>query len=60
MLDGRAALEHVEQTFLHEPVVRAFVVGVDAAFVREPELRAAPVRLEIRGELVSRSRSRAA
>jgi hypothetical protein len=60
MLHGRPALEQVEQAFLHEPIVRALVVGLDAALVREPELSAAPVRLELSGELVGRSRSRAA
>src|SRR5581483_3780761 len=40
------------------PVVRALVVGRDAALVSPPELDAAPVGLELGGQLVGAARRR--
>jgi hypothetical protein len=60
VLRARAALEPVEQPFPDEAIVRALIVGLDAALVGEPDLRAAPVGLERRGELVGRPGRRAA
>jgi hypothetical protein len=45
----------VEERPLDEQVVRALVVGRDAALVSPPEARRAPVALEAGGQLVRRS-----
>jgi hypothetical protein len=60
VLRGRMMLEPLEQALPDKPVVRALVVGLDAPLVGEPELRAAPVGLQRRGELVGRPWRRAA
>ena len=46
VLDRRLALEAVEEALADEPVVRALVVRRHAALVGQPDLDAAPVRLE--------------
>ena len=48
---GGLLLDSVEQLLLGEQVVRALVVWRDAALVAPPELRFAPVRLELRRKL---------
>ena len=56
----RRRLEPVEQRLAREPVVRALVVGRDAALVAPPERGRAPVGLALGGELVRAARRRAA
>ena len=48
----RLGLEPVEQVLARETVVRALVVGRDAAVVSPPERSLAPVRLQLGRELV--------
>jgi hypothetical protein len=49
---GRLPLDALEQRLLDEQVVRALVVGRDAALVPPPEVGGAPVALEAGGQLV--------
>jgi hypothetical protein len=50
----RLPLDPVEQRLFDEQVVRALVVGRDAALVSPPEARRAPVTFEAGGQLVRR------
>jgi hypothetical protein len=52
---GGLPIDAVEERSLDEQVVRALVVGRDAALVAPPEARRAPVALETCGQLVRRS-----
>jgi hypothetical protein len=51
---GRLPLDAVEERPLDEQVVRALVVGRDAALVTPPEAGGTPVALEAGGQLVGR------
>jgi hypothetical protein len=57
---ARLVLEIVQQRPLGEAEVRALVLRRHATLVAPPDPRAAPFRLELRGELVGPARRRAA